>query len=136
MIFHAQDRVHLFFLPPHNHMPSQDTIAGTNSPDAFPELPEAEFPSEELPSKELPEPKLPGPELPELSRGELPGEQAEGCGDATGSGSGRGPRGVGDGTLGEVDTWERNRVVRVMKMKDNLPARSHCQRKSQPQTER
>ena len=86
LIFHAQNRVHLFFLPPYNHMPSQDTIAGTNFPfpDAFAELPRAELPSEEL-----------------------PGEQSEECGDVTGSG--RGPRGVGDNCLGKIDTWERNR---------------------------
>ena len=67
------------------------------------ELPRGEG---ELPRGELPEAELPGPELPELPRGELPGEQAEECGDDTG----RGARGEGGGSVGEVDTWERNRM--------------------------
>ena len=57
----------------------------------------------EPPGRKLLGAELSGPELPELPRGELPGEQADGCGDAT---------------------WERNRV---MKMKDNLPTRSNYQ---------
>ena len=60
----------------------------------------------EPPGRKLLGAELSGPELPELPRGELPGEQAEECGDDTG----RGARGEGGGSVGEVDTWERNRM--------------------------